>query len=291
MSDGGAGGVTANGGAGGVSNGGAGGVGPNGGAGGVAPTGGVAGTGGAPTTCNRVDMWIVLDTSGSMTDTFGTGSKWDIVRGGLQTFVATATRAAAGVVTFPKSPGGGATCCANTDCANGLPCIGAIPLPPLTCLPGTCGDTCAVSSYDPVDVPLTPLPDASNVFATFLGSVVPAGGTPTRPALQRMATRALSSANSNPANRTVMVLITDGAPSGCTANTVADLAAIAANALAGSPSIPTYVVSVALVDASLEPVATAGGGTLVSTPLTGTVQEGTDAVDSALRQVVADACK
>jgi hypothetical protein len=289
-SNGGAGGV-ANGGAGGVSNGGAGGV-ANGGAGGVS-SGGTAGSGGAPPLCNRSDLWIALDKSGSMGDAFASGTKWDAARDGVRGFATTATRTAAGVVTFPKVPTGvPASCCSDADCGAYGPCTIILPCAILP-LGNTCAaaNGCQPSSYDQADLPLTPLPDQSNAFATFLGSVTPSGGSSLAPALERMRTRAVASAIANPSNGTAIVLLTDGAPSGCTANTIPDVANIAAAARAGSPSIKTYVITVGIDPATMEPVATAGGTTIFGTSTTATLAEAADYIRASLTQIAAAACR
>jgi len=292
-SSGGAGGVIANGG---VPNGGAGGV-PNGGTGGVpnGGAGGVLGTGGAGPTCNRADLWIALDQSGSTANGFDVGSRWEVIRGGVQGFATTTTRAAAGIVVFPKAGAGvPASCCVDADCGAFGPCTFLVPGFFCPSLPGTCSGAsgCQPSSYDAVDVPLTPLPDTSNVFAIFLASVSPAGGSPLAPALERMRIRAMASATANPSNRTAMVLVTDGAPGGCSpGNTIPDVANVAAAALAGSPSIKTYVVTVGVDPSTMAPVATAGGTAIFGTPTTATLAEATNYVRDSLLQVSVDACK
>jgi hypothetical protein len=242
--------------------------------------GGLLGTGGAGPLCNRADLWIALDQSGSMGDVFDTGTRWEAFRGGVLGFATTTTRAAAGIVMFPKTAAGApTTCCTDADCGTFGPCQVI-----LSCSFGPGFNMCASSSgcttaaYDQVDVPLTALPDQSNVFATFLASVAPSGGSSIAPALERMRTRAIVSANANPANRTAMVLVTDGNPTGCTANTVPDIANIATAARTGSPSIKTYVITIGIDPATMDPVAAAGGTVIYG-------------VRDSLYEIVADACK
>jgi hypothetical protein len=230
-----------------------------------------------------------------MGNAFDTGTRWEVFRSGVQGFATTATRTAAGIVMFPKAgTGAPASCCVDADCGAFGPCTFLIPGFTCPTLPGTCAGAagCQASSYDAVDVPLTPLPDASNVFATFLASVAPAGGSPLAPALERMRLRAIASANANPSNRTAMVLVTDGAPGGCTpGNTIPDVANVAAAALAGSPSIKTYVVTIGIDPTTMDPVAAAGGTTIFGTPTTATLGPATDYVRNSLLQIAADACK
>jgi len=241
-----------------------------------------------------VDLWIALDQSGSMGDAFDTGTRWEAFRGGVLAFATTTTRAAAGIVMFPKTAAGApTTCCTDADCGAFGPC--QIILACSFGVPGfnMCASSsgCTTAAYDQVDVPLTALPDQSNVFATFLASVAPVGGSSIAPALERMRTRAIASANANPSNKTAMVLVTDGNPSGCTANTVPDIANIATAARSGSPSIKTYVITIGPEAATMAPVATAGGTAIFGTPTTATLVEATNYVRDSLYQVVADACQ
>lgn len=227
-----------------------------------------------------------------MNDAFDTGTKFDMAIGGLDGFVATATKAAAGLIRFPKAATTGPTsCCADADCGASGPCTLLVP----GCLvPGTCASSsgCTASSYDAVDIPLTPLPDSAHVFTNFLATIAPSGGSTLAPALEGLTQHAVASAKSNPGNRTAMVLMTDGSPGGCASkNTVADVAAVAGAALAGTPSIKTYVITIGVDPAPMEPVATAGGTTLFPTPTTGGLAVATDAVKTALQQIVSQACQ
>ena len=263
--------------------------------GGTPPTGGSNGTGGSGLGCNRVDLWLAVDKSGSMGNAFDTGNEWQVLTGGLDAFVKAALprRAAAGAVVFPKSNSSAPTsCCTDTDCGSFGPCVLLVP-GGCTLYPGICSGSggCNLTDYDGVDVPMTALPDAGNLFSTFLSSVTPQGGSYLAPALDRMRQRAASWATANSSDRTAIVLVTDGAPSGCTANTVNDVAAVAAAALSGSPSIKTYVVTIAIDPSTMAPVATAGGTTVFGTPTTGTVAAAANAVTSALVNIVNHACR
>jgi hypothetical protein len=290
----GSGGAGAGGAGGGSPTGGAGGISP-GGAGGVPSTGGLGGTGGSgPGTCNRVDLWIAFDISGSMSNAFDTGTRIDFARAGVDGFVASATRAAAGLVVFPKSGKGAPTsCCVDADCGQFGPCTFLVP--GTGCLiPGQCATAsgCVDASYDAVDIPLTPLPDTGQVFSNFLATLTPSGGSTLAPALERMAQRAAASETANPSDKTAIVLMTDGTPGGCASrNTEADVATVAGAALAGSPSIKTYVITLGVDPTPMQQVATAGGTTLFPTPTTGAFTAAADAVKTALQQIAADVCK
>ncbi|HEX5100135.1 MAG TPA: vWA domain-containing protein, partial [Polyangiaceae bacterium] len=117
---------------------------------------------------------------------------------------------------------------------------------------------------------LTPLntDQGRNAFVTLLGATAPQGGTPTLPALNGGIKLAQKIAGEHPGAKTVVVLVTDGEPgffvdgqvvAGCTDNDVAHVAAVAADALAGTPSIQTYVVGIGPSLDALQAIAQAGG--------------------------------
>lgn len=122
----------------------------------------------------------------------------------------------------------------------------------------------------PHGLALTPLntDQGRNAFVTLLQNTTPQGGTPTLPALQGGIKLAQKIASDQPGAKTVVVLVTDGEPgffvegqvvSGCADNDVAHVAQIAADALAGTPSIQTYVVGIGPSLDSLQAIAQAGG--------------------------------
>jgi hypothetical protein len=228
-----------------------------------------------------------------MADAFDTGTRWDVFRAGVQGFATTATGAAAGIVMFPKTlTTGPTTCCTDADCGTFGPCVITLSCSFGVSLNQCAGSSgCSPSSYDQVDVPLTPLPDTTNVFATFLASVAPGGTSSIAPAFERMRTRAVASAAANPSNKTAMVLVTDGGPTGCTANTVPDIANIATAARSGSPSIKTYVVTIGIDPTTMDSVATAGGTTIFGIPTTATLDVAIAYVTTSLGQIAVDACR
>jgi Mg-chelatase subunit ChlD len=125
---------------------------------------------------------------------------------------------------------------------------------------------CAYGYGTPL-VNLTPLTSASPLVST-IDATQPAGGTPTLPALQGAVAYAQQVAAAHPADRTVVVLATDGDPGfgingqfqeGCTNNDIPHVAAVAQAAFAGTPSIPTYVIGVGPDLQNLDAIAAAGG--------------------------------
>jgi len=198
-----------------------------------------------------LDMYFLVDTSGSMGDRVAGGSKWEVVSQAL--------------VTFLKDP-------ANADIGVG---IGYFPQdPPLTCHSGdpdcTCfnlvgfelcfpqaGGSCNVTDYATPAVALSLLIDHAPVIAD-IARHDPRGGTPTRPALEG-ALQHVASWVQTSHRKGVIVLATDGDPTGCSQNTPQDVANVARAALAGSAAIQTFVVGVGKSLTSLNLIAQAGG--------------------------------
>jgi hypothetical protein len=92
------------------------------------------------------------------------------------------------------------------------------------------------------------------------------GRTPTGPALRGALSHAGNWAANHPEDVVIAVLATDGLPSECDPQDIAQVAAIAADGLAGSPSVRTFVIGVfARADtespANLDAIARAGGTT------------------------------
>ena len=106
------------------------------------------------------------------------------------------------------------------------------------CFPQS-GGSCTVADYASPSVTLS-LPPAHAAAITDIGLRKPGGGTPTRPALEGAIQYASTWAQSSH-RKTVVVLATDGDPTGCTQNSPQDAAAIAAAALAGPAAIQTFV--------------------------------------------------
>jgi hypothetical protein len=210
-----------------------------------------------------VDIAVLLDQSGSMDQGAATGTKWSVVVQALGTFLNAPENANVAValgyfpLVIPGVPTARAT---NADCGNYGPCVGGIPFGGTTIF-GTCqqADVCTVSSYATPEVPFS-LPPNHAAVSTSLASHAPGGGTPTQPALQGFVQYVTGWRAQHPERKVAVVLATDGEPTGCTTNTVADVANVAAAALGGS-GIPTYVVGVGSSLTSLNTVAQAGGTT------------------------------
>lgn len=260
-----------NGGAGGLGGSGTGGSGLGGSAGFGGGFGGVSGAGGMTgcrgqlfdTTQSPLDMAVLFDKSGSMDQAATSGSKLSVIVQAFTAFLNAPENANIGVALtyFPLViPGVPSFCAVDADCLSYGPCVGGINVGGTVAF-GTCqgADVCTVSSYATPAVPFTLPPDHSAV-TTSLASATAGGGTPTTGALQGMVQYATGWAAQHPERKVVIVLATDGDPTGCTTNTAADVANVAASALSQS-GIPTYVVGVGSSLTSLNQVAQAGGTT------------------------------
>lgn len=264
------------------------------GTGGNIGTGGAVGTGGTGSggSCgSRLDMWLVVDQSGSTNTAYDVGTTWDYEKSGIQTFVSSKTAIGVGMV-FAPTPVTNTGCCVNTDCLSGA-CTAPTIFNGVCLLPGTCAGTltyCDVPSYVPPAVPLTLLPDTGGVIAAAFGTRTSGGGSPDAAALEGARQNAVASAAGNPSGRTVLVLMADGDPTGCADNTWPPVATVAANALGGTPSIRTYVVTLGYDPATVQGVATAGGTTAIGIPPGLTLAGAASAVTAALTQIASDAC-
>lgn len=140
-----------------------------------------------------------------------------------------------------------------------------------TCIAQTAGfcsnsDSCDVGDYVTPAVAVAPLPGAGAAISAALAAKTAYGNTPTSAALQGAVDAAKAYATANPGHAVVAVLATDGLPTECDTN-MANVAAIAAAALAGTPSIKTFVIGVFAADeatvaqTNLDQIAAAGGTT------------------------------
>jgi hypothetical protein len=197
-----------------------------------------------------IDMYLLVDSSGSMAEPVGGGSKWDVVSTALTAFLNDPRNEGTGVG-LGYFPAMGQAQCMPGD-------TGCFCIPFTTICFSLVGGSCAVSDYSTAAVPLAlpaPLTAAiGNLAAHQIG-----GGTPTRPALEGALQSVSAWATQHPDRKALLVLATDGEPSGCTSNTPQDVADVAAKALAGPQAIRTFVIGVGSSLVSLNLVAQAGG--------------------------------
>ncbi len=248
-----------------------------------------------------VDMYIMLDRSGSMTDLTGAGpSKWDAVRDALTQFVNDKRSAGLGVGLqyFPLGqPGVPEMCASDADCgAAGGACLSKAcqpstfssfpftvclqdsdcPLDSAGCVPyGECADdatlacfslgamgcgaqgdcnppvaeclnytSCDAAQYAAPAVAIKALPGNAKALLASLTAEKPLGLTPTSAALSGALQEAARRASAEPTHRVIAVLATDGTPTQCDPIDVTGIADIAAQGLAQTPELRTYVIGV-----------------------------------------------
>jgi Mg-chelatase subunit ChlD len=245
-----------------------------------------------------LDIYIMLDKSGSMTS----DNKWTNCTIALQTFVQSpeADGIGVGIQYFPFTgpPPPGCAMCMDCNCIFGptCGCSGCSS----SCMNGVCTATCiggTADSCNPMDysmaaVEIGLLPGNAQALINSINSITPNGGTPTRPALEGALNHARDWAVANTDHKVVVVLATDGEPTGCTANTIADSQNIAQQYLNGTPSVPTYVIGVGSSLTSLHAIAQSGGTNMAYIVDGGpnTTQQFLDAMN-AIRQSAGLACE
>ncbi len=210
----------------------------------------------------QLDLFIMLDHSASMQDAVeGGASKWEAVTTALQGFLADPANASLGVglqyFGLPPSKAPPVSCTKNSDCGAYGPCI-----PVFNKCAGALGggsaDSCDGADYAKAAIEVANL-DAAQVSALekSINAAQPDGSsTPTAPAIQGAILHAQGWEKGHPGHAVVVILATDGDPTGCDPQ---DPAGAAATGLAGPPSIKTFVIGVGASLQSLNGIAAAGG--------------------------------
>ncbi|HEY0705928.1 MAG TPA: vWA domain-containing protein [Polyangia bacterium] len=158
----------------------------------------------------------------------------------------------------------------GSDCPNiGQPCPGnegTCTAVSSTCLDAKEEDTCAVTSYSRPVVPIAGLPGAEPMLLRSLADRYPMGGTPLGPAVEGALAYLRPHATAHPGRRVLMVVATDGVPSGCSnRNTIAAIAEQLRVAQSATPGISTFLIGVfapyeiAMAEPELNRLAVAGG--------------------------------
>lgn len=224
---------------------------------------GVAGTSaagqGGSTVCNAqvregqrvpIDMYFLVDSSGSMGEQVSGGSKWSVVSSALVAFLNDPRNAGTGIGIgyFPSV--------AQGTCAPGQ--AGCLCIPLINVCFSTEGGSCTATDYAKPSVPMA-LPPPLAAAVSDIGSHGIGGGTPTKPALDGALQYLSEWAMLHPERKPLLVLATDGEPSGCDPNTPQDVATVAAGALSGPHAIKTFVIGVGSSLVSLDLIAQAGG--------------------------------
>jgi hypothetical protein len=129
-------------------------------------------------------------------------------------------------------------------------------------------DICDPAPYATPAVEVAPLPGAAPALINSLTQHMVDGLTPTAGAVSGAIQHAQALARANPTHKVAVLLATDGLPSECTPVDImgaGGIASLAASALAGTPSIATYVIGVftpdeqAAAQMNLDALAAAGG--------------------------------
>lgn len=186
-----------------------------------------------------LDLYVVLDRSGSMVNSALGPHRWPPVRDALNSFFQSANTAGIGIAL---------TMFAHPTKSQCVPASYATPLVAMAALPGSASGHALT------------LQTTMNTYAPVLGV-----GTPTQSALTGAVTFAKAHKTANPSHSVAIVLATDGLPgaAGCTGETAAGVQSAAAAGFAGTPSIRTFVIGIdpdTTMSTNLNSWATAGGG-------------------------------
>lgn len=164
-----------------------------------------------------VDLFMMMDRSQSMGFTLpnSTMTRWDAVKAAVQSFVNASSAGAigAGIGFFGRSGGADDTL------------------------------DCSVAGYATPVVDIGPLSTTGADLVDAIDKTLPAGLTPTVPALQGALSYAKDWATAHPGRATIVVLVTDGYPTQCSASP-SDISAAAAAGYLTAPFIKTYVIGV-----------------------------------------------
>jgi hypothetical protein len=129
---------------------------------------------------------------------------------------------------------------------------------------------CDVPTYATPAVPIAPLPGNVMAISNAIAMNMPAGGTPTRVALQGAIDYARTYTMNTPGRTAAVLLVTDGVPNDCNSS-VNNVSMVAQQGFMGAPPIKTYVVGLGNT-AGLDQIALAGtGGATHYFPATGDV--------------------
>jgi type II secretory pathway pseudopilin PulG len=208
----------------------------------------------------QLDLFVMLDHSASMQDTVqGGGSKWDAMTTALKGFLGDPANASLGVGlqyfgVAPSQPPP-LSCKTNADCGAYGPCFAKVCL---GAVGGGSGDSCDPNDYAKAAIEIALL-NAAQVSALdkSIAAAKPDGAsTPTAPAIQGAVKHAQAWETAHPGHAVVVILATDGDPTGCDPQ---DPQGAAAAGLAGAPSVKTFVIGVGASLGSLNGIAAAGG--------------------------------
>jgi hypothetical protein len=122
---------------------------------------------------------------------------------------------------------------------------------------GVAGGSCEPNDYASTEVEIAELPGNAAALTASFAAHGPSTVTPTAPALQGAILHARAHKEKNPSHTVIVLLVTDGEPDAC--GGLPDTVAAAAQGLAGSPSVSSYVLGVGDALDALSQIAAAGG--------------------------------
>jgi len=179
-----------------------------------------------------VDLFLMLDRSDSLKNEVPSSglTRWEVLRDAVSAFIdeASGEDIRMGLGLFGRTGG-------NDDALD-----------------------CDTNYYATPKVEIGDLADVGGDIVDAMAAVRPGGLTPTAPALQGALAHAAEWAASTSGRATAVVLVTDGYPTQCMPNSVAEIAAIAEQAHMTEPYVRTYVVGLA-ADFNLDNIAVSGG--------------------------------
>jgi uncharacterized protein YegL len=224
-----------------------------------------------------LDMYIMMDESGSME-----GTSWSAVTSAVSTFVQSPSTVGVGVgIQFFPPPSTQANCPLAPPCPTGCMKFGPF------CAPDVNNTAeCQVNNYLPPAVAIQPLPGVAQKIVAAMNAQTPNGGTPTLPAMQSAVQATEGYAAQVPTHKVIIVLATDGQPNDCN-STVANVAAEAAKGYANTPSVETFVIGIGSGAGNLDQIAQSGGsGTAIIVDTAGGSQQFIDAMNKIRGQAL-----
>ncbi len=206
-----------------------------------------------------LDMYILLDRSGSMDSDEDRPDRWGPVTGAVGDFLDASSnqdKLSVGLGLFPVTPSSPppTPCTDNASCGLNGPCMPIVQI----CIAADA--SCDIGDYVKPVVPVQALPGVASSITSAMGGTSPEGSTTTmRPALA--GALAYMRQDPPPGHMQVVVLATDGKPSSetCQPNSVGDVASLAAAALSAAPSVKTFVIGIGDAMSSLDQIAASGG--------------------------------
>lgn len=226
-------------------------------------------------TCPVVDVFFLMDQSGSMSDGFATGAtttKYSAVADAINAFAieAGSINLNLGLGFWPQNdPTTTTTCMVNADCGASGFCFGG------TCLGSGSADSCTVADYVKPVVGLGPQPTTSGTMKSALAAVSPQTTSSPPPGLEGTLQYAQQWAATHVGHKVAVIAIADGSPNMCGGDVLADLNPIAAKYAASANPVLTYVVGLpnpgdTATAAGWNAFATAGGTTKAYLPMSAT---------------------